>query len=597
MKNTWAVMCGAIREELEVRLTIDKLLKMRESKKIVGIVLSTWSGEFDRFPELRKELEENQVKIVEQSSLEKRVDLNRSNSINYMRQGLQFQAALDHLPEDCFVLKVRTDRALNHIKKFENYLADEPVPINSTFKGKSFEKEMPAIFNYRISVIGAKTHRIFNFSDFVFWGYIDDVRKLVNFEIAELFVNRDLVANTQWFVYPFLRNFPIIRDYFRLINFRPLIMGMKDYFERDAAEDYFPKFFYRVYASYLLIQSHYFDLVDVAWNEYDYSYHFKDLFLDKKKSGIVHTQLGSVLMTNEVVNNFLDTDRCSGIESDKLFHEAVKSDDLFLSVTNDEFNELKMFAKNKGWGLSKNWLREINWREKESLQQADYPKSMLDYHFVGLNDDENRELLNQLKDKERVDVFLYNYWLNQSNLGCSSAEQMVLPFARTQNQNAVLVLSRMLRMGVITDQKTQESIHHLIQVMFDVRCQRKTVNIKSCQCMLNRLLALRSDDMNEFYSDGRASFILNRYLEKEEFEEVMQSKFSRSDLSKYLYRLSDMYKSKNRETRSMRLLEIATEMEMTGEAMKRMVKEYKNKGNKINFVLTKKTQTLFDGCS
>ncbi|MEO1772045.1 hypothetical protein [Candidatus Enterococcus ferrettii] len=595
MKKTWAVMCGAIREELEVRLTIDKLLKMRAAKTIEGILLSTWQGEFDRFPELRQEIKANHIEIIEQAPLEKRVDLNRSTSINYMRQALQFQAALDHLPADCFVLKVRTDRALNHIKKFDAYLTKEPERIKNTFSKGSHQREMPAVFDYKIAVIGAKTHRIFNFSDFVFWGHAKDVRKLVNFDIAELYVSRDLVANTQWFIYPILRQFPIIRDYFRLINFRPLILGMKEYFERDEAEDYFPAFFYRVYAAYLLIQAHYFDLVEVNGNQYETTCHFKDLFLDKRPNGILHGPLGSVLMNNQVVHSFLDAKSCSGEASDEIFHQALWSEELFNAATNEEFDELRTFAKNKGWGLSANWLRERNWREKISEQKSEYSEPVLTYQFVGLDEAENQELLEQLKDKERVDVFLYNYWLNHPKLDFSSAEQMVLPFGRTQNQNALLILSRMLRRGLITDPKTKESLEHLLLVSFNVRVQRKTANIKTCQFMLNQVLALHSEKATQdFYSDSRTRFILDRYLEKAEFEEVLQAQFSCKELANYLYQLSDEYLEKGRDIRALRLLELAVEIDMTEEAVKKIMQIYKSRRNKINLSLATKSQTLFD---
>ncbi|MGG5333228.1 hypothetical protein [Enterococcus sp. AZ163] len=589
MKKTWAVMCGAIREELEVRLTIDKLLKMRAAKTIEGILLSTWQGEFDRFPELKQELEENHIKIIEQPPLERRVDLNRSTSINYMRQALQFQAALDHLPADCFVLKVRTDRALNHIKKFDAYLTKEPERIGNTFSKGGHQREMPAVFDYKIAVIGAKTHRIFNFSDFVFWGHAKDVRKLVNFDIAELYVSRDLVANTQWFVYPILRQFPIIRDYFRLINFRPLIKGMKEYFERDEAEDYFPAFFYRVYAAYLLIQAHYFDLVEVNGNQYETTCHFKDLFLDKRPNGILHGPLGSVLMNNQVVHSFLDAETCSGEASDDSFRQALWSEELFNAATNEEFDELRIFAKNKGWGLSANWLRERNWRKKVAEQKREYSEPVLTYQFVGLDEEENHELLEALKDKERVDVFLYNYWLNHSKLDFSSAEQMVLPFGRTQNQNALLILSRMLRRGMITDSKTQESLEHLIQVSFDVQVQRKTANIKTCQYMLNRVLSLHSEKTNQdFYSDSRTRFILDRYLEKAEFEAVMRAQFSCKELANYLYQLSDEYLEKGRDIRALRLLELGTEVALTNQSMTKMLTIYEKRRNKENATLTKK---------
>ena len=127
--ETWAVVCGAVREELDLRLAMNKLLELRETGILAGIVISTWEQEFDRFPELREQLEQNEVTILEQRPLESRVTLGRTNSINYMRQALQFQAALDILPEDCFVLKARTDRSLHQILQIEPHLLKAPQKV------------------------------------------------------------------------------------------------------------------------------------------------------------------------------------------------------------------------------------------------------------------------------------------------------------------------------------------------------------------------------------------------------------------------------------------------------------------------------------
>ncbi|MGM0168656.1 hypothetical protein IGI39_004411 [Enterococcus sp. AZ135] len=597
MKKIWAVMCGAIREELEVRLTMNKLLEMREANVLEGIIVSTWTGEFERYSELKRQLEENHVIVIEQSPLEKRVSIAKTNSVNYLRQAMQLQAALDYLPNDCFILKVRSDRALTHIKQIEPYLAKTPTKVPPVYSYEGVSKDVPKIFDYKLIVFNAKTQRLFNFIDFVFLGYASDIRKLLNFDIAELYVDRDLVANTQWFVYPFLREFPIIRDYFRLINFRPLIAGMKDYFEHEEAEDYFPTFFYRVYGTYLMILAHYFQLVEIGSNSEDVSYHFSDLFIDAKEKGIAYTQLGSVLQNDTVVRNFLNPTHCYGKESDTKFSNVLRSKQLFQSVSNQEFEELRDFKKSNGWNLPKNWLREKRWKTKIDLAQTtSYQKNILAYPFAGLSHTENQSLLDTLKDQDHIDRYLYNYWLNSPSLGQLSAEQMILPLARTQDQNALLIVSRMLRLNKFEDKKICESLSHLIEVSFDVRIQRKTVNIKTCQFMLNLILSTYSSEnkFSEFYLDGRVRFILDRYLERTELEKLMKESFTRPDLVAYLVHLAKKYREKDRKVRELRLMELAMEIELDASSFETLLNEYTERNDDNNARITEKSLTLFE---
>lgn len=597
MKKIWAVMCGAIREELEVRLTMDKLLEMREANKLEGIIVSTWTGEFEKYSELKKQLQENHVVIIEQSPLERRISIAKTNSVNYLRQALQLQAALDYLPDDCFILKVRSDRALTHIKQIEPYLAQLPMKVSSFYSYEGVSKELPKIFDYKLIVFNAKMQRIFNFIDFVFLGYASDIRKIINFDIAELYVDRDLVANTQWFVYPFLREFPIIRDYFRLINFRPLIAGMKAYFEQEETKDYFPTFFYRVYGTYLLILAHYFQLVEIGNNSEDVSYHFSDLFIDAKEKGVRYTLLGSVLQNDNVVRNFLNPTHCYGKESDTKFSNVLRSKQLFQSVSNQEFKELREFKKSNGWNLPKNWLREKRWTTKIDLAQTtSYDKNILTYQFVALSQTESQSLLDALKDQDHIDRYLYNYWLKSPSLGHLSAEQMILPLARTQDQNALLIVSRMLRLNKFEDKKICESLSHLIEVSFDVRIQRKTVNIKTCQFMLNLILSTYSNEkmFSDFYLDGRVRFILDRYLENNELEKLMREQFTRSDLVAYLIDLSIKYRKKNRKVRELRLMELAMEIELDASSLEALLREYTERNDDNNALITKKCITLFE---
>ena len=601
--ETWAVVCGAVREELDLRLAIDKLLEMRESGILAGIIISTWEKDFDRFPDLRRQLEMNDVKIIEQRPLESRVTIARTNSTNYMRQALQFQAALDILPDDCFVLKARTDRSLHQILQIESQLLEEPQKVG--FSNGKEQREMPHLFDYKVTIFNARAQRIFNFSDFVFWGHVSDVRKFINFELAELNFNRDLVANTQWFLYPFMEQFPVIRDYFRFVNFRPLIFGMKEYFEQEQYEEKVPQFFYRVYASYLLILSYYFNLVDMRRDlesdTYKFkdglentTYHFLELFKGAKDKGLVHSSLGCVLLNNKVIENLLDQDVCTGNTSDEVFHQALQQETLFQSIRESEYDELDNFEENKGWGISKRWLRRVNWKGTVDQQAPDYHESVLSYDFKGLNQRECDQLLDELKRVDRTDFYLYSFWLNTEKLGWESIEQMVIPLARTQNQEAVLLVSRILRENKITDQKVIESISHLIRVTYGVRLQRGTLNIKTCQLMINLLMyEFSKDKKKEFCKDMTLSSILHRYLEKEEFETVKQEEFTKKELVSYLYELSDSYRKKSRGTRSLRLLELATEIAFDRDSMNRILKRYENRGADKNALLTKKIMTIF----
>lgn len=594
-KNIWAVVCGAIRDELELRLTVDELLRLRSEGTLKGILISTWLGDFDHFPELRKEMEAANVEIIEQRSLESRLTLEKTNSINYLRQAMQFQIALDKLPEDCFVLKARTDRSLNHLKLIEPYLTKRPGKIENKKELRKYRKVLPKIFDYPITIFNAKTHRILHFSDFIFYGHKKDVQKLVQFDLAELYLDRDLVANTQWFVYPFLRNFPVIRDYFRLINFRPLIMEMKEYLaEHDDAAP-IPHFFYRVYATYLMILDNYFDLVDLTPKELaDQTYHFFDLFGNAKEKGLSFTRLGSALLNNEVVKRFLDSNRLGTTASDLRFSEVLLDDQLMRRASVEEFEEMKAFRDETGWIKNKNWLRVPNWRAAPLEQPTEYQEQLLSYQFEELSKEESAALLEELKSADAIDRYLYHFWLNSPELGAASAEEMILPFARTQNQDGVLLVSRLLRLDKITKAENDSSIRHLIKVVSNIQTQRRTANIKTYQLMLNLFLADREEkDFEEIYVSPQGQRILRHYLTSGEYDHVQQNNFAKQELANYFYERSDYYAGIGKGVLSLRLEEMGAEIALSAESIERIRQRYERDHNKRNLKLAERALSFF----
>ena len=595
-KNIWAVVCGAIRDELELRLTMDELLRLRAEGTLKGILISTWFGEFEAFPELRKEIEQAGVEIIEQQPLENRVTVGKTNSVNYFRQAMQLQIALDKLPEDCFVLKARTDRSLNHLKLVEPYLTKRPGKIENKKELRKYKKVLPKIFEYPMTIFNAKTQRILHFSDFIFYGYKQDVRKLLQFDLAELYLDRDLVANTQWFVYPFLRNIPVIRDYFRLINFRPLITEMKDYLAENDDATPIPQFFYRVYATYLMILDYYFDLVDLTPRELeeDSTYHFFDLFGNAKEKGMSFTRLGSALLSNEVVKRFLNLDNLGTTASDLRFSQILLDEDVTRCASAEEFAEMKAFRDENGWFKSKGWLRERNWRAAPVEQPTDYQEELLSYQFEELTSEESAALLEELRSAEAIDRYLYNFWLNSPELGAASAEEMILPFARTQNQDGVMLVSRLLRLGKIKKADNDASIRNLIKVVSNIQTQRRTANIKTYQMMLNVFLADRTEkEFDQIYLSPQGQRILRQYLTTGEYDHVQQNNYSKQELADYFYERSEYYDGIGKGVLSLRLEEMGAEIALSADSMERIRQRYERDNNRRNLKLSERSHSFF----
>lgn len=594
IRTIWAVVCGAIRDELEVRLVLDELLRMRSEGTIQGIVISTWRGDFDKYPKLHQEIVENDIHILEQAPLNDRIDIGRTNSVNYLRQAVQMQKALDCLPEGCFVVKARTDRSLNHLKQIESYLKKHPQKISNRKDLKKYKGILPSIFEYPLTIFNAKVHRILHFSDFVFYGYIDDVRKLMNFDIAELYLDRDLVANTQWFVYPFLENIPVIRDYFRLINFRPLIQDMREVLEEDSNPEVIPHFFYRVYACYLMILDNYFELVDFTGEiSEETEYHFFDLFIDAKDKGISFTMLGSALLGDNVIDAFLNRECVGNTVSDRQFKKVIDDLQITQKATAKEYEEMFKFREH-GWFKRKGWLRTPNFRPVVEKQISKEKRTLLDFHFKGLSEKESRILMEELKFAGSTDRYLYHYWLDHEKLSSDSAEQMILPFARTQNQDGVMLMSRLLRLEKLSSKECVNNVKRLITVTSNVQLKRQTANIKTYQMLLNMYLFDQSkESFEKIYDDPDGRRIVQHYLKDFEQQEVLEKRLNRQELAEYMFERSDYYKEIGRTVISLRMEEFASELLLNKHSIERIQRRYERDNNRRNNVLAKRTLSFF----
>ena len=234
MSRLWAVICGNIRDELDFRLTLQKILQLREDRKIDQIMLSTWKGELDKIPGMKEALVELNVYVIENKPLSDAMQGAPTISVNYWRQSVQLKSALDAIPKEDFILRIRTDRSLNYINQMEELGVFENYKIKTLELGK-----FPKIFNYKVTVFGPKVVRILHMIDFALLGQNRDLRKLINFEVAELLYNKQIVANAQWYQNPFILEFPILKSYQEMNVFTHKIKVQREYVEKIKMMHFF----------------------------------------------------------------------------------------------------------------------------------------------------------------------------------------------------------------------------------------------------------------------------------------------------------------------------------------------------------------------
>lgn len=156
------------------------------------IVYATWIGELDRYPGLRKWLQDHAVTILEIE--EPRLILKGGHQLHQM---VALHYALSALQDrDQFVLKTRVDLADNHeVMLYEFGHGTEPV---DDFGGFGLRN--------RILVENAQMLYPFLCGDAQFFGRLSDLRKLVNMS-AEMEVTMNRLAVEQTFFFePFKRS-------------------------------------------------------------------------------------------------------------------------------------------------------------------------------------------------------------------------------------------------------------------------------------------------------------------------------------------------------------------------------------------------------
>lgn len=479
MRTVWAVICGTLRDQVDFRLMLDYLLRCRDQGIIQGVVLSTWEGEVATVPGLAQQLATNQVAVVTSKPIDQTIGETTTGSVNYWRQATQIQAALDMIPEDAMVLKTRTDRAMPTTRRLIQMLDEpEPLPYVAAVQKQRGLTSLPREFDRQIAIFKARTGRLLQFADFSFLGYRQDVAKLLNFDFAALTFKRGLVANIQFFIYPFIRDYPVLRDYYRVINFQ-FLLGDLDTYTRNGGTQ-FPQFFHRLYAAYFGLLATHFRIGSLLsqkrLGEISGPIEFSDLFHSGQVRHLVHDELGVTLNSQAVLDTFLAQSLpddaapksrwwrkktpapaqpvVTETATKRLLHLLRQpNDQLVGKMTATEYQELQTFAANQDFSPHP-WLRQITPELKE--QAADYVESVA-YRLPGLTTEQERALWRECEQSGNASRVLLNFWFAHEIAPQDSAPYL-MSSARTDNRFSVLMVARLLRAGRLSPADQAEAL-------------------------------------------------------------------------------------------------------------------------------------------
>ncbi|WP_125581825.1 hypothetical protein [Levilactobacillus cerevisiae] len=541
MRSVWAMVCGTIRDQVDFSLIMDYLMRCREKGIIQGIVVSTWEHEFDQLGDLEAKLALNDVAVVMSPTNDDMVANMHANSVNYWRQAKQMQAALDLIPTDAIVIKTRTDRALPATKRLISML-DEPDPLPLVAEEAQTRNltQIPRVFKHKIAIFKARTGRILQFTDFAFMGYSPDIRKLINFDIADLTFTRPIVANIQFFIYPFIRDYPIIRDYYRVVDFYPLLKDLNNYTENGGIM--FPKFFERVYAAYFGLLVTHFRIGSLGeksnLGEITLPIEFSALFHSGEGKHLLHDALGVTLNSQEILDKFLGQPfqaddkpkakhwwqkNASDITPPQVVveQEATKqvlrnvknlSSEMLDRVTNEELEELKEFTNNQSFSPN-HWLRVK--RPILDEQVAPY-KSTFRYELPGISDEERANLWQECEESTSANQVLYRYWLHHE-IKPEDTPAYLMSTARTDNRFSILTMTRLLRKGLL-DNDTKAEILRINNFFGSFHVRHGRMNAETaCYIMARYMYLVENNQKIPAMANEQANYVFKRYL-SDEFE-------------------------------------------------------------------------------
>lgn len=201
-KRKIILFTGLIRNE---ELFLEKLIKaanLKSANIIDDVVFSTWEGEIQKYERVKNFFTENNFKLIESSQ----PNLKLQGHVFHQMKTLSY--GLDFCGHDCYVYKMRPD-----LGSFDNNIADI---LDGNYNSEvDLSGGWPRLFNERIVIESALAFHPFYINDIQFYGEVNDLKKLVNFDLF-FEVHYSKLAPEQFFYFKNFHDVGNFRHYFKI---------------------------------------------------------------------------------------------------------------------------------------------------------------------------------------------------------------------------------------------------------------------------------------------------------------------------------------------------------------------------------------------
>lgn len=203
-KKVDILFTGLIRAPELLMKSILEMAELRKEKIVENIIFSTWKGEVQKYPEIYEFFKKNKVKILENEEPEER------GIASIFCQMKALDMGLSYIKSNKFVFKIRADM---YVSKdfFKKLFLNKKTLLK-------IEKNLPKgnIFKYKVWVHFYELKLPFLIGDSAFFGYNEDLKKLVNYEKSYDTKHKLTIVShmehIRRFIHPFINDYPIFRE-------------------------------------------------------------------------------------------------------------------------------------------------------------------------------------------------------------------------------------------------------------------------------------------------------------------------------------------------------------------------------------------------
>ena len=274
-KKRIAIVCGAIRTEIELSIILEKLLSHKQKGNLDQIVISTWEDEFKDKTSFRDSIISNGIDIVYGTGLKD------GGWHNMWRQKKALYQAMNMIEKNSVVFRLRTDKSAQFIDLFIERM------------NKNLENSDLGIFQNKIIVTQISATIPFMIDDFVFMGDWNDIYKLTLMDETYTYISSgmDVPAEVRWFYAPIARNYPTFDAYFSKFNAVLFSNHFCNYLKSSKAE--IPNQICNFFVYYWdLVRKIYEPIRKMPENK---NYSYKDIFSNEPLLGIRHMNHARVI--------------------------------------------------------------------------------------------------------------------------------------------------------------------------------------------------------------------------------------------------------------------------------------------------------------